>query len=405
MSGTALFRWSAATALVAHAVALLASDGLHGGGDLKPHLRLIQLMGEEPALRSVYAPAYHALGALVAPLTGLAAYPEWFAWGSLAGLIAAFRLFQRSVGLPDESAALFAWMPYHFALTGCLPKIEAAGYALALVGLSLLWRRRHGLVALCLAGTFAVHTAAALFLGLAGGVLALALRDPRGLLALAAGTALALPLPLAHLAAGCTPAQALLFSQGDYLRAAPRATHLEHWDRILLLANPVALAAAALGAGRLWRSHRPVASVCALVVVLYANEAWLAPFGARTTLDLLRALSLLALPVAAAGGLPLASRPRLALGAVVASAAVSLFAAAEVVPRSCVSKPIDLDEIARLDVDRCTFRWRVKRGPGPRAERGGTPSGVGLPGRGPEAAQIGPDRGVEGPAPLEGAAQ
>jgi hypothetical protein len=392
MTASALFRWSAATALAAHALALLASDGLYGGGDLKPHLRLIQLMGEEPALRSVYAPAYHVVGALAAPLTGLAAYPEWFGWLSLAGLIGAFRLFQRSVGLPDEAAALFAWMPYHFALTGCLPKIEAAGYALALVGLSLLWRRRHALAALCLAATFAVHTAAALFLGLTGGVLALALRDPRGLIALAAGAALALPLPIAHLHAGCTPAQALLFSQGDYLRAAPRATHLEHWDRILLLANPLALLAAGLGARQLWRSHRPVAIVCALVALVYLNEAWLAPFGARTTLDLLRGLSLLAIPVAAAGGCALALRRGPATAVVAASALLSLAAAAQVVPRACVSKPIDIAEIASFDVDRCTFRWRRRaRAPGL--------------GSRPEATQVGPDRRVERTAPLQRPAQ
>ncbi len=48
-----------------HAALLRALPGLAGGADLLPHLRLIQLMAEEPALRSVYAPAYHAIGALV----------------------------------------------------------------------------------------------------------------------------------------------------------------------------------------------------------------------------------------------------------------------------------------------------------------------------------------------------
>jgi hypothetical protein len=391
MTGTALFRWSAAAALSVHALVLLAGDGLSGGGDLKPHLRLIQLMGEEPALRSVYAPAYHVLGALLTPLTGIAAYPKWFAWGSLAALIGAFRLFQRSVDLPDESSALFAWMPYHFALTGCLPKVEAAGYALALLGLALLWRRRHALLTLCLVAAFLVHTAAALFLGLAGGVLALALRDRRALVALAAGTVLALPLPLAHLAAGCTAAQALLFSQGDYLRAAPRAAHLEHWDRILWLANPVALVAAAFGARSLWRASRPLAVLCALVLVLYSNEVWLAPFGARTTLDLLRGLTLLAIPVAAAGGMAIAGRRGLAIGVVAASVVVSGAAARWVVPRACVSKPIDLAEIASFDVDRCQFRWRRSARP--------------ASGSGPEAAQVRPDRLVPGPAPLERAPQ
>ena len=117
MSGTAIFRASAAGALAFHALLLLYSDGLQGGADSVPHLRLVQLMGEEPGLHNVYPPAYHVFGALAAPLVGLAAYPEWFAWLSAAALIAGFRAFQRAAGLPDAAAALFAWSPYAFALT------------------------------------------------------------------------------------------------------------------------------------------------------------------------------------------------------------------------------------------------------------------------------------------------
>jgi len=389
VTGVALFRWSAGAALALHAL-LLLGDGLQAGGDMKPHLRLIQLMGETPALRSVYAPVYHLLGALVVPVSGLAAYPEWFAWGSMAALIAAFRKLQRSAGLPDACSALFVWTPYHFALTTCLPKIEVAGYAAALLGLSFLIERRHRALALCLAGAFVVHTAAALFLGLTGGVLALARGDRRALWALGAGTLLALPLPLSHLAAGCSPAEALLFSQGDYLRAAPRLANWTHWNRILLLANPIALVAAAMGASRLWRDHRPVAVVCALVAALYLNEAWLAPFGARTTLDLLRGLTVLAIPVAAAGGLWIASRPGLATAVVTASALLAVAATLWVVPQACVSKPIDVAEISGFDVDRCQFRWR-RREPDS--------------GRSPEASQIRPDRRVEGAATIERAPQ
>jgi hypothetical protein len=242
------------------------------------------------------------------------------------------------------------------------------------------------LAALCLAGTFAVHTAAALFLGLAGGVLALSLRDGRALLALAAGSALALPLLLTHLAAGCSLAEALLFSQGDYLRAAPRLTNLEHWDRILVLANPIALLAAGFGARALWRSHFPVAVVSLLVTVLYLNEAWLAPFGARTTLDLMRGLTLFAIPLAAAGGMAIASRGALTSAAIAASAVVSLAAAVWVVPDSCVSKPIEIAEISSFDVDRCRFRWRRSASASRRRS---------------EAPQILPDRGVQRSAPLE----
>jgi hypothetical protein len=397
MSERSLFRWSAATALAFHAVLLLSSDGLRGGGDLKPHLRLIQLMAEEPGLRSVYPPTYHGLGALTAPLTGLGAYPEWFAWLSAAALIAAFRMFQRAADLPDVCSALFAWAPYHFALTACLPKVEVAGYALALAGLASLLRGRHALLAICLVAAFAVHTATALFLGLTGGVLALCRRDLRGLAALAVGTLLALPLPLAHLWDGCSLAQALLFSQDDYLRAAPRAHNLEHWDRILLLANPLALAAAVSGAGALWRRDPAVAGVCGLIALLYLNELWLAPFGVRTTLDALRALTILAIPIAVAGGLAISARPGLARAVIAASALLALVASVWVVPSACVSKPIVLSEIESFDVDRCRFRWRYRQpAAGPTSGRSGARA---------ERDELRPDDLVDGTSAGQGAAE
>lgn len=361
MSGTLLFRASAAAALALHAALLLLRPGLHGGGDLRPHLRLIQWMAEEPGLRSVYAPAYHVLGALLSPLLGPGAYPQWFGWLSAAALIAAFRAFQRSAGLPDAASALFAFAPYAFALSWCLPKIETAGYACALAGLAALHGGRRVLVTLALLAAFSVHTASGLFLGLCGGVLALARRDAGSLAALAAGAVLALPLPLAHLRAGCSPAEAFLFSQGDYLRAQPRGLDLAHLARAAFLANPIALALALRGAPRLWRERREVALLCAAVALLYTNELWLAPFGARTTLDLVRGLTVFAIPLACAAGAALEGRPRAALAAVAASAATALCATWFVVPGTCVSKPVSLDGIERLDVDRCRFRWYQPR--------------------------------------------
>ena len=106
--GARLFWWSAAGALGLHAALLATRPALQGGADLRPHLRLIQLMGEDAALRSVYPPAYHALGALLSPLLGIAAYPRVFAFLSAAGLIGGFRYFQRAARLPDATAALFA---------------------------------------------------------------------------------------------------------------------------------------------------------------------------------------------------------------------------------------------------------------------------------------------------------
>jgi hypothetical protein len=381
-----LFRGSAALALALHAALLWARPGLHGGADLHPHLALIRQMAESPGLRNVYPPLYHALGALLAPLLGLAQYPQLLAWLGAAALIAGFRAFQRAARLPEEASALFAFAPYSFALTWCLPKVETLGYACALGGLAALLTRRHVWVAGALALAFFTHTATALVLGLCGGALALARRDWRGIGALAAGTLLALPLPLAHLRAGCSVAEAFLFSQGDYLRAAPRSGDVAHLAHALLLANPLAIALAGFGAQRLFREHREIAWLCAGVAFLCLNELWLAPFGARTTLDLVRGLTLFAVPVSAAAGMALEARPRAAAAALGASALLALACLRLVVPDTCVSRPIDLHRSEEISVDRCRFRWRELR-------------------RGPEVGEVLPDRGVEGPARHEGATQ
>ncbi len=99
---------------------------------------------------------------------------------------------------------------------------------------------------------------------------------------------------------------------------------------------------------------------------------------------------MLAIPVASAAGVGLELRPGARTAAVAASALLAVLSTLLVVPASCVSKPIDLDEIARYDVDRCTFRWR----PRPRTSRGG-----------PELAEVGANRPVERPAHLERASQ
>ncbi len=317
-------------------------------------------MGEDPGLHNVYAPAYHVVGALLAAWLGISAAIKLMTLACVAALIAGFRSFQRAVGLPEAAAALFAWSPYTFALSWCIPKIEAAGYALAFLGLALLFRRRHVAAALCLVAAFWVHTAAALFFGLCGGLLALARRDLRALAALAGGSLGAAPLLAVHLASGCSFAEALLFSPGDYLRTSGRWSSFPQWPRILVLAGPIALACAAAGAGRLWREHRSVAITAAGVTLLYLNELWLAPFGLHNTLNLLRGLTLLAFPVAAAAGVFLATRPRWTVAVTAACAAWALGAATLTVPDACHRAPVDVAGIGALDVDRCTFRWRVR---------------------------------------------
>jgi hypothetical protein len=93
--------------------------------------------------------------------------------------------------------------------------------------------------------------------------------------------------------------------------------------------------------------------------MLYANELWLAPLGLRTTLNLMRGLTIFAFPVAVAAGVYLAPRPRLAAAVTLACALWALGAAWLALPGSCHRVPIDLAEVGSLEVDRCTFRWRV----------------------------------------------
>lgn len=316
-------------------------------------------MAEEPALRSVYAPAYHVLGGLLAPWLGLAGAARALAFAGAAALVFGFRSFQRAAGLPAVVSAIFAWAPYGFALSWCLPKVEAAGYGLAFVGLGLLLRDRFRTVAVLLAATFWVHTGAALFFGLCGGVLCLARRDARGAAALAAGSVLAAPLWIAHLRAGCTLAEALLLSHGDYLRRTRGWSSASQWPRILAMSGPVALAAAALGAGRLWREHRTLAIAAAVVTAVYLNELWLAPFGTRTTLNLMRGLTLLAFPVAAAAGVLVSGDARRSAALVAACAIWALGASWLAVPGSCHRAPVELAQLEAYQVDRCTFRWFV----------------------------------------------
>jgi len=353
---------SAAGALALHAWLLFGTGPLQGGADLAPHLRLAQLMGEAPGLRNVYAPAFHVAIAGVSPWLGASVAVKLFTWLSAAALLFGFRSFQRAAGLPDVAAAIFAWAPYGFALSWCLPKVEAAGYGIAFAGLGLLLRGRYLAVACALGLTFLVHTAAALFFGLCGAVLALTQRDIRALAALAGGTLLASPLLVSHLAAGCSLPQALLFNQGDYLRRAAGWSSLAAWPRLVALAGPIAVACAVAGARELWSEHRTAAVLACVVLVLYTNELWLAPFGARTTLDLTRGLTLFAFPAAAAAGVFLAGGPpRRAVALVSACALWAVGASFVALPGSCHRVPVDFERVQTLVLDRCSFHWKAPR--------------------------------------------
>ena len=107
--------------------------------------------------------------------------------------------------------------------------------------------------------------------------------------------------------------------------------------------------------------------------VVYLNEIWLAPFGKHISLDLLRGLSVLAIPVAIAGGLALSARPRLAPWLLGLCAAWAVASALWVVPQSCMVRPVALEELRDLRVERCRFVWRgpaLRRPGGPQRFRG-----------------------------------
>ena len=79
-------------------------------------------------------------------------------------------------------------------------------------------------------------------------------------------TLAAAPLFAAHLAAGCTLAEAFLLSHDDYLRETSSWSSALIWDRIVLLASPPALFAAALSALPIWQGVDP------LVVLALSDE-------------------------------------------------------------------------------------------------------------------------------------
>ena len=370
-SSTLLMWGCVGLAVLLHALLIFGRDGLWGGADLIPHLRLIQTVITSPGLYNPYAPAYHWLGAALAPALGLELYSKLFALGSALLLIAGFRSFQRAAGLPDASTAIFALTPFLLSLSWCVPRVEAAGYGLLLFGLGFLLRGRRAALAVTLAACFAVHTAAALLFGLTAGILALARRDVRALAALAVGGLGALPLVIAHLGAGCTFAQALLFARGGYARSLAEELLPADWPWLVPLANPVALLAAVLGAGATWRRSRPLALFAAALVALWATNFWLAPFGIRTLVTPLRGLSVLAIPIAMSAGVWCAARQwreAVLLGLCAAFAAISC---PLVVPHACFVRRIALEELDGVHVERCEFLWRAApraaAAPGPRS--------------------------------------
>jgi hypothetical protein len=167
------------------------------------------------------------------------------------------------------------------------------------------------------------------------------------------------PLVGAHLAAGCTLQQSLLFAEGDYLHAARYHGTLDRWPLMLALASPPILGAAFLGARATWRRHRPIALLCAALTLLYLQELWLAPFGFSTSFNLIRGLAMLALPVSVAAGVHLAQRPRLAPWLLAAAALWCVGTTFTVAKQPLSWRPVALEEIRDLRMARCRFGWRA----------------------------------------------
>ena len=356
-----VFYSCAALALFLHLALIFGRSGLWGGGDLAPHLWLIQATDLHALLHNVYAPAYHVVGALATQVIDLALYPKLFALFAAVLLIAGFRFFQRAAGLPSACAAIFCLTPFALSLSWCTPRIEAAGFGLLLFGLGFQLRGHRVALAALLALAFSVHTASALLFGIAGGVLALARREPRDLVALAVGSLGVLPLLAAHLAADCSVSEAFLFARGGYARAMTDPLIPANWPWILPLSGPVGVLAAGLGARELWRDHRAIGIVCIALLCLYFNNVWLAPFDVRTLVTLLRGLSILAIPVAVAAGIYAARNHRTAMLTLGATAVFAVVASFWVVPNACFVRPVDPGEIAAITVDRCQFVWRTPK--------------------------------------------
>lgn len=149
-----------------------------------------------------------------------------------------------------------------------------------------------------------------------------------------------------------------------FLAAAAVALAI-HAGLLLALANPIAIAATGLGAVPLWRRQRPLAVVSLVLVLLYLNNLWLAPFDVRTAMGLHRGLSVLMLPVAIAAGCAVAGRPRARAALVGASALLAVGTAFVAVPDACHVRRISVEETYGMTVWYCEFAWRRS----PRVER------------------------------------
>ena len=130
-------------------------------------------------------------------------------------------------------------------------------------------------------------------------------------------------------------------------------------DLRALTDSDAAVESAIPGAAAVWTRDRALAALCGVLVVLYLQELWLAPFGAGTTVNLNRGLSLLVIPVVVSAGVWLASRPRLAPWVLGLAALWCVGCALTVARQPIFSRPVAIEEIRELRMVRCRFGWNA----------------------------------------------
>jgi hypothetical protein len=126
---------------------------------------------------------------------------------------------------------------------------------------------------------------------------------------------------------------------------------------VAALAAPLVVALAVPGGRHLWRNQRSLAWACLALLVVGTNAIWLAPFGLRTGVDLIRGLSLVSIAVAIPAGFILTRGVRLRQVVLGLWALWLIGCTVWAMPRACHTRPISLVAVNELEVARCQFAW------------------------------------------------
>lgn len=333
---------------------LFGQAALYGGEDLVPHLWLIDNVWNGAS--NVYAPAYRWVGALAVPVLGFTLYVKLFALGSgVLSLIGLGRLAS-VVGSRKWSLWAYVLFPYSYCLVVCVPKVELAALGPMYWGLALAVERKPLRACTLLVLTFYIHTATAIAFG--GALVVVSVRRWTGrqcavaMLAVASGIC---PLLAAHLCAGCSVRESLLFARGGYEYGG--GAILNDLVLSLALASPPLLVLAAISFGRRLPGSSDLSLVLGYFFALYLGGLAVSLAGFEGPFSPVRGLTLLLGPVSILAGSELASfsaRRRL----FTAIALVWLVVAATYfIPGSCWTRPVDPSERQGVRVERCRFIW------------------------------------------------